>query len=70
MNHIRMNDQINRLVSTAHTDVSEKWVNVDELEKYTVTVISECIAMIEEMVNRRMPASTYAPSIKERFGIV
>jgi len=45
---IRMSDKIKKIISEVKTDVSGKWVSVDELENYTKTVIDECLSVIKQ----------------------
>ena len=43
-----MSDKIKKIISEVKTDVSGKWLSVDELENYTKTVIDECLSVIKQ----------------------
>ncbi len=43
-----MSDKIKKILSEVKTDVSGKWVSIDELEKYTKSVIDECLSVIKQ----------------------
>lgn len=40
-----------------------------ELHEISETVIEECIRIIEDAVDTRQPASTYANLIRQHFGV-
>jgi hypothetical protein len=40
-----------------------------ELEEYSLYLVRYCAAIIEDAVDHREPASTYADKIKQHFGV-
>jgi len=67
-----MNEQIKQLFEQAGTDVSGKWMSVDNAEKFAELIVRKCLYMIEN------EASTYAEpvwavelvnDIREHFGV-
>jgi hypothetical protein len=42
-----MNENIKSLINKVETDVSGKWINISQLEKYSQDVILECLNQIE-----------------------
>ena len=78
-----MNERIKKLIKEVGTDVSGKWMNVDNTEKLAESIVKECIDKIETY---RIPVGnstagemacewTYAAlkeirdEIKEHFGV-
>lgn len=40
-----------------------------ELEKFAGLIISECMGVVADSVDRREPASTYVDKIRQHFGV-
>jgi len=68
-----MNDQIKQLFEQAGTDVSGKWMSVDNAEKFAELIVQECIDIISPYtVRMSRPGEEYLHpilEIKEHFGI-
>jgi hypothetical protein len=41
-----MNQQVKQLIEQAGTDVSGKWINVNNAEKFAELVVQECIQIL------------------------
>ena len=39
-----MNDQIQELIKQAGTDISGKWISVDNVEKFAELIVRECMS--------------------------
>lgn len=68
-----MNENIKKIVSAAKTDISGKWISVDEAANLVKLAICECLPFIEPMPESgdftdRVFASTII-EIKTYFGI-
>ena len=59
-----MNDQIQELIKQAGTDVSGKWISIDNAEKFAELVVRECMSNL--YLNGYDDAMM---QIKEHFGI-
>ena len=59
-----MNNRIKELITQVGTDVSGKWMNVDNLEKFTELIVQECAEIADT-------AEPYKSSdlIKKHFGV-
>ena len=43
-----MSNRIRKILNEVKTDVSGKWVSIDELESYTKSVVDECLDVIKK----------------------
>ncbi len=59
-----MNNRIKELIEQVGTDVSGKWMNVDNLEKFAELIVQECAEIADT-------AEPYKSSdlIKKHFGV-
>ncbi len=59
-----MNNRIKELITQVGTDVSGKWMNVDNLEKFAELIVKECAEIADT-------AEPYKSSdlIKKHFGV-
>ena len=59
-----MNNRIKELIEQVGTDVSGKWMNVDNLEKFAELIVQECAEIADT-------AEPFLASdlIKEHFGV-
>jgi hypothetical protein len=59
-----MNNRIKELIEQVGTDVSGKWMNVDNLEKFAELIVKECAEIADT-------AEPYKSSdlIKKHFGV-
>jgi hypothetical protein len=66
-----MNQRIKELMKEAGTDVSGKWMNIDNVEKYTELLIKECSGVLLKWKNEPFPfdEDVAASLIKEHFDI-
>ncbi len=63
-----MNHRI-RLMARANKAFTESRVTSAEVQKFMEIIVEECVEVINEAVNQREPASTYALKIKQHFGV-
>ena len=63
-----MNHRI-RLMARAYKAFTESRVTTPEAQKFMEIIVEECVQVINEAVNQREPASTYAMKIKQHFGV-
>jgi len=63
-----MNNRI-RLMARANKAFTESRVTSAEAQKFMEIIVEECVEVIEEAVDKREPASTYAMKIKQHFGV-
>jgi hypothetical protein len=67
-----MNERIKELINQAGTDVSGKWMNVDNSEKFAELIIKECLdqcynrGMNDELYEGQLKAASY---IEQHFGV-
>ena len=64
-----MNDRIKQLIKQVGTDVSGKWVNVDNVEKFAESIVQECAHLVDTLNEAYEAPSTAGKFIKEQFGI-
>jgi hypothetical protein len=64
-----MNEQIKQLFEQAGTDVSGKWMSVDNAEKFAELVIRECVHLVDTLNEAYEAPSTAGKFIKEHFGV-
>jgi hypothetical protein len=56
-----MNERIKELINQVGTDVSGKWMNIDNTEKLAELIIRECL---DQCYNRGMNDELYAGQLK------
>jgi len=61
-----MNSRIKELIEQVGTDVSGKWMNVDNLEKLTELIVRECIEVADH--SNVSGKSIIGERIKKHFG--
>ena len=64
-----MNDRIEELVKQVGTDVSGKWMNVDNVEKFAELIVQECADLVDTLNEAYEAPSTAGKFIKNHFGI-
>jgi hypothetical protein len=64
-----MNKRIKQLIDEVGTDVSGKWMNIENVEKFTEQITKECAGFIQDLVDQRIPASEYPTRLIEHFRI-
>ena len=64
-----MNDRIKELIKQVGTDVSGKWMNVDNVEKFAELIVQECAHLVDTLNEAYDAPSTAGKFIKEQFGI-
>ena len=64
-----MNDRIEELVKQVGTDVSGKWMNVDNVEKFAELIVQECAHLVDTLNEAYEAPSTAGKFIKNHFGI-
>jgi hypothetical protein len=64
-----MNDRIKELFEQAGTDVSGKWMSIDNAEKFAESVIRECVHLVDTLNEAYEAPSTAGKFIKEHFGV-
>ena len=63
-----MNQRIQDLINQAGTDVSGKWMSVDNAEKFAQLIIEECTTVIERNLFQGIGWNT-SRAVKRHFGI-
>jgi hypothetical protein len=63
-----MNQRIRELINQAGTDVSGKWLGVDNAEKFAQLIIEECTTVIEQNLFQGIGWNT-SRAVKKHFGI-
>lgn len=46
-----------------------EWIETEDIEYFVKVIINDCIGIIDDSVNHRIPASEYSNILKEHFGI-
>jgi len=68
-----MNERINELIQQVGTDVSGKWMGIDNVEKFAELIVQECIDIIAPYsVRMSRPGEEYLHPIQEirkNFGV-
>ena len=73
-----MKEKIKELMQQAGTDVSGKWMSVDNAEKFAELIVQECIGCCEQVISDPVPESVDTwlnggeqciQEIKEHFGV-
>jgi len=60
-----MSERIRELIKQVGTDVSGKWMNIDNAEKLAELIVQECVGIADHSVNGK---SMIGKSIKQHFG--
>ena len=61
-----MNQRIKQLIKQAETDVSGKWVSVDNMEVFAKLIVQECAEIAR--LNTRVDSKVYL-MIEQHFGV-
>lgn len=66
-----MNQRIKELMEEAgiYDFVVESMGINEEMEKFAELIVRECMSVVRNEVDHRRPASTYAETIKQHFGV-
>jgi hypothetical protein len=71
-----MSERIRELIKQVGTDVSGKWMNVDNSEKFAELIVQECILTIQMGITRDghdtekyLRSIKHIKQIKEHFGV-
>jgi len=64
-----MNKQIKELIKQVGTDVSGKWMNVDNVEKFAELIVRDCADLVDTLNEAYEAPSTAGKFIKNHFGI-
>ena len=68
-----MNDQIKELFEQAGTDVSGKWMSVDNAEKFALLIVRECCRVVDIWSDEVPCSEGYdkftVGKLKEHFGV-
>jgi hypothetical protein len=62
-----MNHRIKELLNQAGTDVSGKWMNVDNAEKFAELIVRECAELATKEYNNQ--GVIYVNDLLEHFGV-
>ena len=62
-----MNDIIQRLIAEAGTDVSGKWISMDNAEKFAELIIKDCISNVQVWEKDSRNHISYM--LKQHFGV-
>lgn len=62
-----MNKTIKKLIEQSGTDVSGKWMRLDQVEKYTELLIEECRVALRPMLRDMISRGKAHDLIKEHF---
>ena len=71
-----MNERIKELIKQVGTDVSGKWMSVDNTEKFAEVIVQECILTIQMGITRDghntekyLRSVEHIKQIREHFGV-
>ena len=71
-----MSERIKELIEQVGTDVSGKWMNVDNVEKFAELIVRECILTIQMGITRDghntekyLRSIKHIEQIKKHFGV-
>ena len=64
-----MNDRIKELIKQVGTDVSGKWMNVDNVEKFAESIVRDCADLVDTLNEAYDAPSTAGKFIKQHFGV-
>jgi hypothetical protein len=75
-----MNEQIKEIIKTTGTDVSGKWMSIDNIEKFTNLLLNDVVATIQQAPNTcayttfdlsvvKCTIASTVKTLKEHYGI-
>jgi hypothetical protein len=70
-----MSERIKELIKQVGTDVSGKWMNIDNSEKLAELIVRECVGVVEggSFLHDQAPTAIFArecsSAIKQHFGV-
>jgi len=64
-----MNERLKELIKQVGTDVSGKWMNVDNVEKFAELIVRDCADLVDTLNEAYEAPSTAGKFIKNHFGI-
>ena len=64
-----MNERLKELIKQVGTDVSGKWMNVDDVEKFAELIVRDCADLVDTLNEAYEAPSTAGKFIKNHFGI-
>jgi hypothetical protein len=69
-----MNDRIGQLILQAGTDVSGKWISLDQARVLAQLIVRECVAICQDIdgednIDARSGRQDCAVEIKQHFGV-
>ena len=68
-------ERVNQLIQQVGTDVSGKWVNIDNMNQFAELIVRECTSVVEggSFLHDQAPAVIFAKecssAIKRHFGV-
>ena len=62
-----MNEQYKELIKQAGTDVSGKWISIDNAEKFAELIVRECANQVDWILAEG--GKTQGDLIKQHFGV-
>ena len=69
LEHVRVNEQIERLAKESGCTIDKLGFGEGNLEKFAELIVRECATIVADAVDHREPASTYVDKIKQHFGV-
>jgi hypothetical protein len=64
-----MNQNLQNLVSQVKSDVSGKWISIDQVDKLAALVVNQCVSICEQGTATQTTCSGAAEQIKQYFGL-
>ena len=65
----QMNTRIQALIEQVGTDVSGKWISVDDAEKLTELMVRECYVALHPMLRDMISRGQAYDMIRQHFGV-
>ena len=68
-------ERVSQLVQQVGTDVSGKWVNIDNMNQFAELIVRECVSVVEggSFLHDQAPTAIFAKecssAIKRHFGV-
>jgi hypothetical protein len=68
-------ERVNQLIQQVGTDVSGKWINIDNMNQFAELIVRECTSVVEggSFLHDQAPAAIFAKecssAIKQHFGV-
>ena len=62
-----MNERVKELITQAGTDISGKWLSLDNVNTLIELVVQECAKLANEETS--LPYDSYSEKIKQHFGV-